>query len=47
MFNLLVKGMPWVNGTATFGAERVISYTDEPLKLKFANNGVLDFEALL
>lgn len=47
MFNLLVKGIPWANGTATFGADRVISYTDESLKLKFTNNGVLDFDALM
>lgn len=47
MFNLLVKGMPWANGNATFGSDRVISYTDEPLKLRFTNNGVLDFDALM
>ena len=47
MFNLLVKGMPWVNGTATFGADRVIGYTDESLRQKFTNNNILDFEALM
>lgn len=47
MFNLLVKGMPWVNGTASFGPDRVIAYTDESLKQKFTNNSILDFDALM
>jgi hypothetical protein len=47
MFNLLVKGMPWENGVATFGADRVITLTDDSLKAKFSRKETLDFEALM
>jgi nucleoside 2-deoxyribosyltransferase len=47
MFNLLVKGMPWENGVATFGSDRVISHTDEIVEQKYTNSGKLDFDALM
>jgi hypothetical protein len=47
MFNLLVKGSPWVGGSGIFGSDRVISYTDDEVKNKFVLNNVIDFEALM
>ncbi|MCC7005765.1 MAG: hypothetical protein IT497_03845 [Ottowia sp.] len=46
LFNLIVKGAPWIVGKDTFPASRVFEDTEPTLIAQYKPNGRLDFTAL-